>query len=97
MGIKRSLLEISVTAMRMVHRYRKAKAPLSILVLRNNDLGDVVTVTPLFQALRSAFPDSRIVAAVGSWAREILSNNPYVSEVVECNAPGTITAPAHEV
>jgi heptosyltransferase-2 len=64
-----------------------AASPVSILVLRNNDLGDVVVITPLFQALRQAFPDSRIVAAVGSWSKDILGNNPYISEIVECNAP----------
>jgi ADP-heptose:LPS heptosyltransferase len=87
LGIKRSLLELGVTAVRMVSRFRKPKEPLSILVLRNNDLGDLVAITPLFQVLRSAFPDARIVAAVCSWAKDILKNNPYISEVIDCNAP----------
>src|SRR6202035_3183521 len=71
----------------MVSRFRQPKEPLSILVLRNNDLGDLVTVTPLFQVLRSAFPEAHIVAAVCSWAKDILKNNPYISEVIDCNAP----------
>jgi heptosyltransferase-2 len=71
----------------MVSRFPEAKEPRSILVLRNNDLGDLVIVTPLFQALRAAFPNARIVVAVGPWAKDILKNNPYISEVVECNAP----------
>lgn len=87
MGIRRSILEACVTAMRVVYPFRKAKEPLSILVLRNNDLGDLVVVTPLFQALRKAFPDAHIAAGVGSWSKDILKNNPYVSEVIDCNAP----------
>jgi heptosyltransferase-2 len=87
MGIKRSILEVCVTTMRVLCRCRKVKQPLSILVLRNNDLGDVVAITPLFQALRMAFPDATLVAAVGAWSKEILKFNPYLSKVIECNAP----------
>ncbi len=87
MGIKRDLLEAGVTTMRLIRRFPKAKRPLSIFVLRNNDLGDLVVVTPLFKALRMAFPDAYIVAGVCSWSKDILKNNPYISEVVDCNAP----------
>ncbi|MFI5231326.1 MAG: glycosyltransferase family 9 protein [Gemmatimonadales bacterium] len=62
-------------------------APREILVLRANDLGDLHTTTPAFAALRMRFPTSRIVAAVGSWAREVLQNNPNVDEIVELDAP----------
>lgn len=58
-----------------------------ILVLRNNDLGDLLVITPLFEALRRLFPSAGLVAAVGSWARPILTNNPYVSEVLTADAP----------
>jgi heptosyltransferase-2 len=81
-------LELGVTAMRMVCRFPKAKEkPRSIFVLRNNDLGDLVVTTPLFKALRMAFPEAFIVAGVSSWSKEILKNNPYISEVIDCNAP----------
>jgi heptosyltransferase-2 len=59
----------------------------SILVLRNNDLGDVLVSTPLFEALRRRFPDARIAAAVGHWSLPILIGNPYVDEAVVCDAP----------
>lgn len=62
-------------------------APREILVLRTNDLGDLLTTTPVFAALRARFPSSRIVAAVGSWAREVLDNNPNVDEIAELDAP----------
>lgn len=59
----------------------------SIFVLRNNDLGDLLVTTPLFQALHERFPEARIVAGVGDWGRGLLENNPFVSEVVPINAP----------
>ena len=62
-------------------------APREILVFRPNDLGDLHTTTPAFAALRTRFPSSRIVAAVGSWATPILENNPNVDEVVALDAP----------
>ena len=62
-------------------------SPREILVIRPNDLGDLLTTTPAFAALRRRFPSSRIIAAVGSWGSPVLLNNPNVDEVVELDAP----------
>jgi ADP-heptose:LPS heptosyltransferase len=64
-----------------------AAAPRCILVLRNNDLGDVLVITPLFEALRRRFPHIHLAAAVGSWAVQCLQNNPHLSEVIITDAP----------
>jgi ADP-heptose:LPS heptosyltransferase len=61
--------------------------PRSLFILRNNDLGDLLVITPLFEALRDRFPNTKIVVGVGSWNVETLKNNPYISEVVTINAP----------
>ncbi|MGF6773614.1 ADP-heptose:LPS heptosyltransferase [Paraburkholderia sp. GAS199] len=61
--------------------------PRDILVLRPNDFGELLTTTPLFEALRKRFPTTRLVAGIGSWGRPILENNPYVDEVVDIDAP----------
>ncbi|HJX27104.1 MAG TPA: glycosyltransferase family 9 protein [Thermoanaerobaculia bacterium] len=61
--------------------------PRSIFVLRNNDLGDLLVVTPLFEALRTRFPAARIAAGVGDWSRDVLRHNPHVDEVLPVNAP----------
>jgi ADP-heptose:LPS heptosyltransferase len=66
---------------------RPPDAPRSLFVLRNNDLGDLLVVTPLFEALRRRFPEARIAAGVGDWSREVLLHNPWVSEVLAVNAP----------
>ncbi|MFB9128341.1 glycosyltransferase family 9 protein [Paraburkholderia dipogonis] len=61
--------------------------PREILVLRPNDFGELLTTTPLFEALRKRFPTTRLIAGVGSWGRPILENNPFVDEIVEIDAP----------
>ncbi len=61
--------------------------PRSILVLRNNDLGDVLVITPLFAALRQRFPEAEIVAGVGSWSVPILQGNPHLSGAIALQAP----------
>jgi heptosyltransferase-2 len=61
--------------------------PRAIFVLRNNDIGDLLVVTPLFEALRRRFPGARIIAGVGAWNAEVLCGNPYVDEILPLNAP----------
>ncbi len=64
-----------------------AVAPREVLVLRPSDLGDLLTTTPVFEALRRRFPATRIVAAVGGWGRAILEHNPFVDEVAALDLP----------
>ena len=59
----------------------------NFFVLRNNDLGDVLVATPLLKGLKTAFPRSKVSIGVGNWAMPLLENNPYVDEVISCNAP----------
>ena len=59
----------------------------SIFVLRNNDIGDLLIVTPVFEALRRRFPDAWIAAGIGDWNRDVLRGNPHLSEVLPVNAP----------
>jgi heptosyltransferase-2 len=61
--------------------------PRAILVLRNNDIGDLIVVTPLFEALRRRYPDARIAAGIGDWNRAVLANNPFVDDILPVNAP----------
>jgi ADP-heptose:LPS heptosyltransferase len=79
-------------AVRMVSAFAPALAvppqePRSIFVLRNNDIGDLLAVTPLFEALRRRFPNAWIAAGVGSWNFDVLRHNPHLSEVLPVNAP----------
>jgi heptosyltransferase-2 len=66
---------------------RPPEQPQTVFILRNNDIGDLLVITPLFEALRKRYPTARIVVGVGHWNREVLIANPYVTMVVELNAP----------
>jgi heptosyltransferase-2 len=59
----------------------------NFFVLRNNDLGDVLVATPLLKGLKTAFPESKVSIGVGDWAMPLLENNPYLDQVISCNAP----------
>jgi len=84
-----AILERAVrrAALRAPTLLQPPEEPRSIFVLRNNDLGDLLVVTPLFEALRWRFPEAWIVAGVGDWSRDVLLHNPWISEVVPVNAP----------
>ncbi len=75
------------TAARFAAAEHEERKPRSILVLRNNDLGDLLVVTPLFEALRRRFPTAEIVAAVGRWNVATLRHNPHLSDVLVVDAP----------
>ena len=64
----------------VVHTVARPRAarpanPDGIFVLRNNDVGDVLAITPLFDALRRRFPQARIAAGVGSWSTPVAFQN----------------------
>lgn len=89
MGWKRDALELLVRTRAVFAPKARAcpSEPRSIFVLRNNDIGDVLIITPLFEALRRRFPRARIVAGVGAWAAPVLEGNPHVDAVLPMNAP----------
>ena len=60
---------------------RRPKPP-KLLVVKLDHLGDVVTATPVFRALRQAYPEARIDALVGSWAKDLLSGNPHLDVIL---------------
>jgi len=54
----------------------------SILVIRRDNIGDLVCTTPLFSALRRRFPAAWIGALVNSYNATVLDRNPDLNEVV---------------
>ena len=60
---------------------------IKIFILRNNDIGDLVLTTPLFEALKQLCPNSRVQVGIGDWNRDVLIGNPYVDEILPLNAP----------
>ena len=56
-------------------------APPRILVVRRDNIGDLVCTTPLLRALRQRFPDAWIAALVNSYNAPVLRGNPDLNEV----------------
>ena len=53
----------------------------SILVIRRDNIGDLVCTTPLIAALREAWPDAWLGALVNDYTRPVLDNNPDLDAV----------------
>ncbi len=53
----------------------------NILIIRRDNIGDLVCTTPLIHALRQHFPKSTICALVNSYTAPVLANNPDIDEV----------------
>lgn len=54
---------------------------MNILVIRRDNIGDLVCTTPLFSALRRHYPDARIEALVNSYNAPIIRHNPEIDQV----------------
>lgn len=52
-----------------------------ILVVRRDNIGDLICTTPLLRTLRQARPDAHIAVLVNSYNRTVLLGNPDVDEV----------------
>ena len=52
-----------------------------ILVIRRDNIGDLVCTTPLLSALRQRYPDAHIAALVNTYNRAVLDRNPDVDAV----------------
>ena len=51
------------------------------LIIRRDNIGDLVCTTPLFTALREHFPTAHIYALVNSYNKAVLENNPEIEQV----------------
>ncbi|MEI6300089.1 MAG: glycosyltransferase family 9 protein [Betaproteobacteria bacterium] len=58
-----------------------AATPSSFLVIRRDNIGDLVCTTPLISALRSRYPDAWIGALVNRYAEPVLAGNPDLDAV----------------
>ena len=63
-------------------------SPFSAVVIKPLALGDVLRTTPLLDAMRRAYPDARIVYAVGTYANPALANNPHIDATLDMGQLG---------
>ena len=55
--------------------------PNRILIIRRDNIGDLVCTTPAIAALRAHYPDAEIAALVNSYNAEVLRGNPNLNKV----------------
>ena len=55
---------------------------MKFLVIRRDNIGDLVHTTPVFRALRQRFPEARIDAFVNSYNAPVLKGNQDIDEVL---------------
>ncbi|MHB8536282.1 MAG: glycosyltransferase family 9 protein, partial [Sulfuricaulis sp.] len=48
------------------------------LVIRRDNIGDLVCTTPLIHALRQRYPKARLCLLVNSYNRPVVENNPDI-------------------
>lgn len=60
-----------------------AGAALKFLVIRRDNIGDLVCTTPLVHALRGRYPRGRICFLVNSYNRPVVENNPDIDAVYD--------------
>jgi len=56
--------------------------PANILIIQLRQLGDVLLTTPVIKPLKKRFPDAKISFLTEENAYDILSGNPYLSEII---------------
>ena len=55
----------------------------NMLVIRRDNIGDLVCTTPLIHALRKHFPKGRVCVLVNSYNRPVVENNPDIDTVYD--------------
>ena len=63
-------------------RPNRSGSPRSILIIRLDQLGDLVLTTPLFRELKRVYPGARITAVIPPHFKAILTTNRHVDEIL---------------
>lgn len=59
----------------------------NILVIKLDHIGDVLLMTPALGAIRKLYPEAHISCLIGNWAKEVLSGNRSIDEIILWDAP----------
>jgi len=60
---------------------------MKILLIRNDNIGDLVCTTPAIEALRKKYPDAKIDIVVNSYNFLAIRNNPFVDKIYSYTKP----------
>lgn len=54
---------------------------MKILIIRRDNIGDLICTTALFEAIRNKFPDAYLAALVNSYNAPAIAGNPFLDDV----------------
>ena len=76
------LFDVLISPFALFPRKKFPAAVKTILVIRLDQIGDVLTMTPVLHSLADRFPQAKIVVLTDALGKEVLRHNPYVHEVI---------------
>ena len=84
MSSEKALYFCNILVSRLINSGKSARAirPNTILCVKLDEIGDMVTTLAVFSQLKEAFPTSEITVLCKPFAGSLLLNNPYVSKVI---------------
>ncbi len=53
----------------------------NILLIRRDNIGDLVCTTPAIAAVRQTYPNAKLAVLVNSYNAEVLANNPHIDKI----------------
>ncbi len=59
----------------------------SILLIRLDNMGDVLTTTPAIRAIKKGFPNSKIDILIRPATKDLIKNHPAIDKVIEFDSP----------
>jgi len=52
----------------------------NILIIRRDNIGDLVCTTPLIEGVKNAFPDANVYLLINSVSQDVIKNNPHIEK-----------------
>ncbi len=56
----------------------------TIIIRCPNWVGDLIMATPLFECLKKAYPDVKLIALTKSYNMKVIEDNPFIDEIIAC-------------
>jgi len=78
----KTVFKVSRLCRRAEKKVWSQSAIKKILIIRLDNLGDVVLATAIFPVVRKKFPEALITVMVRHGAREVLQGNPHIDEII---------------
>ena len=53
----------------------------NILIIRRDNIGDLVCTTPLIEGVKIAYPDAKVYLLINKVSQDVVKNNPHLEKV----------------